>query len=411
MNMSIRNKNKINFIFASRLISTIADQLLFFLIPLVVYKITGSASMSGLSFALEWLPRIAAFLLSGLWGDRIGGGRLYVKTDFYRGSIILFFLALLIIGYGSPFWILSLMGACIGFFSSQAQVSLEMTVKNNFKEADIPKIQAKIQMCEQLSLILGPLLAGMLLGCMKYFFLMGIITFLFFISGFISKTILTNNFHLNNDIETKAKPLVSFIQGFSNIWKSKYLKLLVLFSILANFFYGVILALNPAIIKGIFQSSDQKLSLMYSIAGIVTLVSLSLASFLTRYFSVKKIGFMGISIFMASAILLSLAPSYEIYTLFYALLIAGVMLTNIMTRTYRVKLIPSADFGITVGVIMFLIKMAMPLSGFFVSAFANQNLQNLILWSVTGSVILFFVLCPSVLLKRGSQEIPLTRKE
>ena len=397
--------NRINFIFASRLISTIADQLLFFLIPLVVYKITGSASMSGLSFALEWLPRVVAFLLSGLWGDRIGGGRLYVRTDFYRGGIILVFLALLTLEHGNVFWLLTIMGGFIGFFSSQAQVSLELTVKNNFDEADIPKVQAKVQMCEQLSLILGPLLAGVMLGYMKYPLLIGVAAFLFLISGLISKAIFTKDAPQDKGKEIHTNALASFIRGCNNIWRSKYLRLLVLFSILANFFYGVILTLNPAIIKGAFQASDQKLSLMYSIAGMVTIGTLWLISFLMRYFSVKMIGFTGIIIFLASSILLSQAPNYELYAFFYALLIAGVMLTNIMTRTYRVKLIPSADFGLTVGVIMFVIKMAMPLSGFFVSAFAKQfGLQNLILWSVIGSILVFFALWPLLFLKRKAAE-------
>lgn len=70
--MSVKNDgNKINLIFISRLISTIADQLLLFLIPWVIYKITGSASMSGLSFALEWFPRALSFPLSALWDFRV----------------------------------------------------------------------------------------------------------------------------------------------------------------------------------------------------------------------------------------------------------------------------------------------------------------------------------------------------
>ncbi len=390
--MNLKNK-RIYFIFASRLISTIADQLLFFLIPLIVYKITESASMSGLSFAFEWLPRVVAFLLSGLWGDNIGGGKLYMLTDFSRGSIILFFLTLLILGYGNIFWLLTIMGASIGFFSSQAQISLELTVKNNFEEIDIPKVQAKLQICEQLSLVLGPFLAGIILGYMEYPLLIGIVGFLFLISGFINKTIFINDSPKNRNIEIKLNALASFIKGCNNVFRSENLKLLVLFSILANFFYGVILALNPAIIKSVFQESDRKLSFMYSMAGIVTIGTLSLVPFLNRYFSVKFIGFTGIFIFLASAILLSQASTYEIYAPLYALLIAGVMLTNIMTRTYRVKLIPNADFGVTVGIIMFLIKTAMPISGFFVAAFSKKlGLQNLILWSVMGSIFAFFTL-------------------
>lgn len=400
--INIKNR-RINFIFVSRLISTVADQLLFFIIPLVIYKVTSSAAMSGLSFALEWLPRIMAFLLSGIWSDRAGGEWVYIKTDFYRGILILFFITLLMLGYGSTFWVLTIMGACIGFFSSQAQVSLELTVKANFEETDIPKVQAKLQMCEQLSLVLGPLLAGIILGYMKYPVFIGAIGFLFLISGFVSKAIFINA--PTHDKKAKIKTLSSFIKGYKNILGSHHLKLIILFSILANFFYGVILALNPAIIKGIFQASDQKLSFMYVIASIATISTLSLVPFLIHHFSVRAIGFTGILIFLVSAISLSQAATYKTYVLFYALLIAGIMLTNIMTRTYRVKLISKADFGVTVGIIMFSIKTAMPVSGFFVAVFSKRlELQHLILWSVTGSVFTFFILWPLLFLGKGKRK-------
>ncbi|MFT3742644.1 MAG: MFS transporter [Gammaproteobacteria bacterium] len=397
--------SKLNLIFASRLISSTADQILVFLIPLIIFKITGSAALSGLSFTLEWIPRVMAFLLSGLWGDKVGGNSLYIKTDFYRGSLICFFLILLAVRHENAFWILTFIGTTTGFFSSQAQISLEMTIKNNFKEVDIPKAQANVQMCEQLSLILGPLVAGALLIFTKYTLPIGVTGFLFFIAGFINKVVFTNEVTNNISIQQSTNIFSILIRGCRNIWKSKYLRLLVSFSILANFFYGVILSLNPAIIKGLFQESDQKLTLMYTIAGVVTIIMLSLVSFLNRLFSVKFIGFIGISIFLLSAILLSQASSYEIYALLYATLIAGVMLTNVMTRTYRVKLIPPADFGITIGIIMFLIKIAMPISGLYVLTFAKIiDLQRLILISVISSVLLFLILWPILFReKNGAQ--------
>lgn len=393
--------SKLNFIFASRLISSTADQVLVFLIPLIIFKITGSASLSGLSFSLEWLPRVIAFLLSGLWGDRIGGNQLYIKTDFYRGSIIFSFLIFLTLRHENAFWFLTLMGASVGFFSSQAQIALEMTIKNNFEEVDVPKVQANVQICEQLSLILGPLLVGALLAFTKYTLLITITGGLFFISGLINKVVFTKNITKNTDSGRGTKIFPIFVCGCSNIWKSKHLRLLVLFSILANFFYGVILALNPAIIKGIFQESDQKLTLMYAMAGMVTIGMLSFVPFLNRYFSVKLIGFIGISILLSSAILLSQASNYKIYALLYATLIAGVMLTNVMTRTYRVKLIPHADFGVTIGIIMFFIKLTMPISGLYVLAFAKiLDLQKLILFSVIGAMLPFLILWPFIFRKK-----------
>ncbi len=255
---------------------------------------------------------------------------------------------------------LTLMGSFVGFFSSQAQIALEHTVKNYFSIEETPKVQAKIQICEQLSLILAPLFAGLALKYIQYPVLIATTGFLFVFSGFLSKKIFNNDFSKDKIANFETKIVQSFVRGCRHIWESKHLRLLVLFSIFANFFYGVILALNAPIIKGIFLASDQALSMMYTIAGSVTIVTLSFIPLLTRYLSVKIIGVIGILLFFISAIFLSLASNYEMYIVFYAFFIAGIMLTNIMTRTYRVKLVPKDDFGITVGVIFFIMKSGFP---------------------------------------------------
>lgn len=54
------------------LLALTADSLLVFLIPVVVYSVTSSLALSGLTYAMAWLPRIIITPLVGTSIDRWG---------------------------------------------------------------------------------------------------------------------------------------------------------------------------------------------------------------------------------------------------------------------------------------------------------------------------------------------------
>lgn len=67
-------------VYAPRAFDALAFSMSTYAMPLLVLATTESASLTGLAFALEWIPRVAAFGLAGDLVDR-------------RGAAIVFFLA------------------------------------------------------------------------------------------------------------------------------------------------------------------------------------------------------------------------------------------------------------------------------------------------------------------------------
>ncbi len=56
--------------FGSMFGSRLGDQLLLFVVPLVVFQTTGSVALSGLAYAAETLPRMLSSPISGILADR-----------------------------------------------------------------------------------------------------------------------------------------------------------------------------------------------------------------------------------------------------------------------------------------------------------------------------------------------------
>jgi hypothetical protein len=56
--------------FYSLFLSRLADQILLFLVPLVIFQLTGSVAWSGAAFLLETLPRYLSFPICGVLCDR-----------------------------------------------------------------------------------------------------------------------------------------------------------------------------------------------------------------------------------------------------------------------------------------------------------------------------------------------------
>jgi MFS family permease len=56
--------------FYSLFLSRLADQIILFLVPLVIFQPTGSVAWSGAAFFLETLPRFLSFPICGALCDR-----------------------------------------------------------------------------------------------------------------------------------------------------------------------------------------------------------------------------------------------------------------------------------------------------------------------------------------------------
>jgi MFS family permease len=144
----------------SRFCSALGDQFLLFAVPLIIYKSTQNISLVGLSFFIEWAPRVISLPLAGTLSDRWGAKRVYLLADFVRMTACLFGFLLMNLFPGNIFVITSIVMGICAFFYAQAFIALEATVPKLIDQSDLHKAQSILQGIDQTSSILGPALAA-----------------------------------------------------------------------------------------------------------------------------------------------------------------------------------------------------------------------------------------------------------
>ena len=187
------NKKDI-FFFITIFFSKLGDYILLFLVPLVVYKITGSASISGLAFFIETLPRFIYFPIAGILSTYISPFKLLKVSQQMR----IFVVILGLIGYyfiESFYWLIAI-SAIVGLLTTQGDIAKEVIIPQTFKKFPLQKVFSFTQIFNQLGIVLAPLLASILLTFISWEVIVFITVFLFLIAD-ISFTIWRNKIHYN----------------------------------------------------------------------------------------------------------------------------------------------------------------------------------------------------------------------
>ena len=83
--------------FISLFLSRLADQILLFIVPLVVFQTTNSASLAGLAFFVESLPRFLVFPLCGALCDKYPPIKILHISQIYRAILCVLAMTLYVI--------------------------------------------------------------------------------------------------------------------------------------------------------------------------------------------------------------------------------------------------------------------------------------------------------------------------
>jgi hypothetical protein len=258
-----------------RFISALGDQILLFAVPLLVYKITGSISMSGLAFFIEWLPRLISLPFAGALSDKLGGVHVYLFSDGMRAVICSMAFMLILNFPQHAFLVISLlMGAC-AFFYAQSFIAMEASIPMLVGKENVAHAQSLLQGVEQSALIFGPLLSSLLLLMLpiKASLLLAGMCFLFsFIGiGIIKKYNKTLHTILSKKT-TKAPLLVDMKRGWNIFFKNKKIVLLSILTIMINLIWGLCLSTTAALITGFYHLDTKIYGVFQTSAGIVVVI-------------------------------------------------------------------------------------------------------------------------------------------
>jgi MFS family permease len=353
--------------FCSLFFARLADQILLFLVPLVVFQTTQKVSWSGIAFFVEALPRYLFFPLFGALSDRFSPLKLMRISQTYRAVVCIAGVA----GYalwGGIGWLIAL-SACCGILTSQGFVAREVMLPQIFKAHKFERVLAVSQLADQLGVVLGWWRWEFVVAATGVLFLTADGAFVLWqrVSGFQAVTPERPQGHWTQPLRTAVQHVVH-LPG---------LKKVILLAAAENLVIGVTLATSAAMVTGIHHQSGRFYAVLQTLGAIATvLILLTIARAL---FSRKTLGLLAFLAICLGGVIAGTSASPWGYAVCFVLITGFDKMFNVYIRSARQKIIPARDYGKTTGVIILLNNLTQPLAGLLVGVFAGRRHTGLLI--------------------------------
>ncbi|WLH82267.1 MFS transporter [Pseudomonas sp. FP2338] len=353
--------------FISLFLSRLADQILLFIVPLIVFQTTNSVSWAGLAFFIESLPRYLAFPVCGALCDKFSPVRILHISQVYRALACVLAVALYGV-FDGIYWLVILSALC-GVLTTQGIMAREVVMPHIFKHYTYAKTLSYSQIADQSGLVLGPLVAALMLEVWAWPWVVVGIAGLFVLADLAmlvwqrNTTVSLESFEQHQDIWLQPLRI-----AYGHIRKVAELKRIIALAVGVNLIIGVTLATSAAMVTGLFDAGKDAYALLQAAGAVVTIVILF---YLARSsLPLKVLGGLSYSMIAAGALIMAVSPNLWAYTLGFLLITGFDKIFNVYMRSTRQRVIPVQDFGKTVGVITLLNNLAQPLAGLLIAVLA-----------------------------------------
>ncbi|WP_335944404.1 MFS transporter [Pseudomonas sp. G166] len=354
--------------FVSMFLSRLADQILLFIVPLIVFQTTNSVSWAGLAFFVESLPRYLSFPICGALCDKFPPIRILHISQVYR-AVACGVAVMLYAIFGGIYWIVALSALC-GVLTTQGIMAREVVMPYIFKQYTYTKTLAYSQIADQTGLVLGPLIAALMLQVWAWHWVVLAIAGLFLLADLAmvywqrTSSVTLQTFEQHYDIWLNPLRI-----AFGHIRRRAELKKIIGLAVGVNLIIGVTLATSAAMVIGQY-SADKDYYAGLQAAGAVT--TILILFFLARVsLPLKILGALSYTLIAAGAFITALSPNTWGYVVGFLLIVGFDKMFNVYFRTLRQQVIPPQDFGKTVGVITLLNNLSQPLAGLLVAVLAT----------------------------------------
>ena len=374
--------------FISLFVSRLADQILLFIVPLIVFQTTNSVSWAGLAFFVESLPRYLAFPVCGALCDKYPPVRILHISQVYRAVACVIAVGLYALFEGI-YWVVILSALC-GVLTTQGVMAREVLMPHIFKHYTYGKTLSYSQIADQSGLVLGPLVAALLLEIWAWHWVVMAVAGLFVLAD-LAMLFWQRNTRVNLPTFEQHQDL--WLQplriAFRHIRQLAELQKIIVLAVGVNLLIGVTLATSAAMVIGQYAAGKQTYAGLQAAGALTTIAILFYLARSTL--SLKVLGSLSYSMIACGALITALSPNIWAYTLGFLLITGFDKMFNIYFRSVRQKVIPPQDFGKTVGVVSLLNNLSQPLAGLLIALLAGPlGTQTVILW-LTGLTALIGV--------------------
>src|SRR6266702_215080 len=245
-------------------ISNLGSSITLFALPLLVYKLSGSALDLGIASAATFLPYLLFGLILGAWTDRVDRKRMMIGTDIGRALIVVSIPLLFALGLLTVWWIY-----IVAFIHATLTICFEAgefaAIPSLVNQDDLVTANGRIQASYSGASIIGPLLAGVLVTLVPLSTLLWFDALSFLVSSF-SLALIRIGFNTGEKRE-RTSIGSDVVEGLRYVLKHPVLRNISLMMALVNFVgtstYGQLILFA----KVRLQASDFQASLLYSVGS------------------------------------------------------------------------------------------------------------------------------------------------
>ena len=362
-----------------------------FAIPLLVFKLTGSAVLLGGTAALAGLPHLLFGLVIGAWSDRLDRKRLMIGVDIVSAVILASIPLAAAAGVLSIGWIyLALFASTtIYIFFETAQFA---AIPSLVGRDELVAANGRIQASFATAAILGPLVGGALLFFVSVEDLLYVDAATFLISA-VTLSLVRRPF---NAPGTRARTTVraDILEGLRYVLRHPVLRNISAMMALINLVSTTVVAQLVLFAKVRFAASDSEIGALFAAGGVgVVLCSLAAGPLRARF----SFGNVALGALMASGVAtigLAFAPTFAAAVVLAATTAGLATLFNINTGSLRQAIVPERLLGRILSVAMVLAWSASPLGaltgGVIVERTGNITLVYAAIGAIVFAIALYF---------------------
>jgi DHA3 family macrolide efflux protein-like MFS transporter len=179
------DKNFVSLLFGV-LFSVLGDAAYFIVLGWFVLNVTGSQFALGTTLTLASVPRIVFMLIGGVFADRVNRKSILVVSLLTRALILALFVIVLMLRHDRPaLWVIDLIALAFGTIDAFFYPANNSVVPSVVPRSVLDRANSLVQTVQQLSTVLGPLLAAGLLWFSKYHDMFAVIAAIFAVSSLI----------------------------------------------------------------------------------------------------------------------------------------------------------------------------------------------------------------------------------
>ena len=368
-------------------ISNLGSSVTLFALPLLVYKLSGSALDLGIASAATFLPYLLFGLILGAWTDRVNRKRMMIGTDIGRALIVVSIPLLFALGLLTVWWIY-----IVAFIHATLTICFEAgefaAIPSLVNQDDLVTANGRIQASYSGASIVGPLLAGVLVTLVPLSALL-LFDALSFLASSFSLALISISF---NKGEKRAPTSIrsDVAEGLRYVFSNPVLRNISIMMALVNFVGSTAYAQLIFFAKVRLQATDFQASLLYS-AGSLGVVLLALAAGpLRKHWSFSTVALGALMLEGILTVVFSLMRMYWAAVVLWTLIGGLGILFNINTSSLRQTIVPNHLLGRVVSIASVLAWSAIPL-GTLLGGFAISWTQNVALVYGVIGVLIFLI--------------------